>query len=37
MLIFVTLANAVSTFVQCGPIECPDNPTGYWLLQRFWR
>lgn len=33
MLIFATLANAVSTFVQCGPVECSDNPTGYWLLQ----
>ena len=35
MLIFATLANAVGTFVECGPIECPDNPTSYWLLQRF--
>jgi disulfide bond formation protein DsbB len=34
MLIFATLANAVSNFVQCGPFECPDNPTSYWLLQR---
>ena len=37
MLIFATLANAVSTFLQCGPIECSDNPAGYWLVQRFWR
>jgi disulfide bond formation protein DsbB len=34
LLIFATLANAVSTFVQCGPIECPDDPTSYWLLER---
>lgn len=37
LLIAVTLANAVGSFVQCGPIECPDNPTGYWLLQRLGR
>ena len=29
----VTLANAASTFVQCGPIECADDPVGYWLLK----
>jgi disulfide bond formation protein DsbB len=29
----VTAANVVSTFVECGPIECPDNPATYWLLQ----
>jgi disulfide bond formation protein DsbB len=29
----VTAANAVTTFVECGPIECPDNPVSYWLLQ----
>jgi disulfide bond formation protein DsbB len=33
-LIVMTLANAVASFVQCGPIECPDNPTSYWLLDR---
>ena len=33
--ILVTLANAVASFALCGPIECPDNPTGYWLLTRF--
>ncbi|MFI5000849.1 MAG: disulfide bond formation protein B [Reyranellales bacterium] len=33
MLILATLANAVASFVQCGPLECPDNPTSYWLLQ----
>jgi disulfide bond formation protein DsbB len=37
MLIFATLANAVGTFVECGPFECPDNPTSYWLLQRLGR
>ena len=34
LLILVTLANAVASFVLCGPIECPDNPTSYWLLNR---
>jgi disulfide bond formation protein DsbB len=34
LLIAVTLANAVATFALCGPIECPDKPTGYWLLAR---
>ena len=33
-LIIMTLANAVGTFVECGPLECPDNPTTYWLLTR---
>jgi disulfide bond formation protein DsbB len=37
LLIAVTLANAVGSFVQRGPIECPDNPTGCWLLQRLGR
>jgi disulfide bond formation protein DsbB len=31
LLILMTLANAVSAFAQCGPIECPDDPTGYWI------
>jgi hypothetical protein len=31
--IVVTAANAVTTFIQCGPIECPDNPVSYWLLN----
>jgi len=32
-LVVMTLANAVVSFVQCGPIECPDNPVSYWLLD----
>ena len=35
LLIAVTLANAVATFALCGPIECPDKPSSYWLLSRF--
>ena len=34
-LVVMAFANAVASFVQCGPIECPDNPTSYWLLSRF--
>ncbi len=33
-VIALVLANAVTTFVQCGPIECADDPVGYWLLTR---
>ena len=35
LLILVTLANAAAAFALCGPIECADNPTSYWLLTRF--
>jgi disulfide bond formation protein DsbB len=34
LLIIVTLANAVASFALCGPLECPDNPTSYWILSR---
>jgi disulfide bond formation protein DsbB len=34
LLIALTLANAVASFALCGPIECPANPTSYWLLSR---
>jgi disulfide bond formation protein DsbB len=34
LLVLVTLANAVASFALCGPIECPDNPTTYWLLTK---
>ena len=32
-LIVMTFANAAASFVQCGPIECPDDPASYWLLD----
>jgi disulfide bond formation protein DsbB len=35
LLILVTLANVVSTVALCGPIECPDDPTGYWVRKFF--
>jgi disulfide bond formation protein DsbB len=31
-VIALTLVNAITTFVECGPIECPANPTRYWLF-----
>jgi hypothetical protein len=30
--LLLAVANAVITFVECGPLVCPDNPTRYWLL-----
>ena len=33
----VTVLVGVSAFVECGPGECPDDPTSYWLLQRMTR
>ena len=30
----VTVLVGVSAFVECGPGECPDDPTGYWLFSR---
>jgi disulfide bond formation protein DsbB len=32
--IALTLANAVTTFIECGPVECGDNPASYWLLAK---
>ena len=26
-------ANAVVTFAECGPLQCPDDPTSYWLFN----
>ncbi len=33
LFLFVTLANAISTFIECGIDQCPANPTGYLLLD----
>lgn len=32
-IIALTALNAVTTFLQCGPIECPDNPVRYWAFS----
>jgi len=32
-LLLMIAANALLTFVECGPMQCPDNPTDYWLLR----
>ena len=26
------LVNALLALLQCGPGQCPDNPTGYWAF-----
>jgi len=32
-LIALTLANAVNSVLLCGPIECADDPAGYWISR----
>jgi disulfide bond formation protein DsbB len=34
LAIALTLANAATTFVECGPVECVDNPVRYWLFDK---
>lgn len=34
LFVLVVLGNAVSTLLECGFGPCPDNPTGYELLQK---
>jgi disulfide bond formation protein DsbB len=34
LFVLIVLANAVSTMLECGFGPCPDNPTGYELLQK---
>ncbi len=31
-VIGLTALNAITTFLQCGPIECPDDPVSYWAF-----
>jgi len=31
-VLFVAM-NALVTFAECGPLQCPDNPTSYWLFN----
>jgi hypothetical protein len=33
LLIAVTLANALNSFALCGPVECADDPAGYWIAK----
>ena len=33
LLIAVTLANALNSFAQCGPMECAAKPDGYWITK----
>lgn len=32
LTIILVSMNAIVTFVECGPFQCPDNPTSYWLF-----
>ncbi|MDR8523292.1 MULTISPECIES: disulfide bond formation protein B [Shewanella] len=32
-VLLITLLNVLSTFAECGPFQCPDNPVSYWLLS----
>lgn len=34
VLVFLTVANIVSTVFECGFAQCPDNPAGYEMLQK---
>jgi disulfide bond formation protein DsbB len=34
LFVLMVVANAVSTLLECGFGPCPDNPTGYELLQK---
>lgn len=34
LFLILILANGISTFIECGPYECPDNPYNYYLLSR---
>lgn len=33
LAIFVVVINLGSTFIECGPYQCPDNPITYWLFN----
>jgi disulfide bond formation protein DsbB len=33
LLVLLTLANALNSLLQCGPIECADDPTSYWIMK----
>ncbi|MGF1742247.1 disulfide bond formation protein B [Vibrio profundum] len=33
LAISVVALNLLSTFVECGPYQCPDNPISYWLIN----
>tara|TARA_Y100000588_G_scaffold225726_1_gene239620 strand:+ start:106 stop:744 length:639 start_codon:yes stop_codon:yes gene_type:complete len=35
LAIATVLINVISTFIECGPFECPADPVSYWLLDLF--
>lgn len=32
--IIIVALNLITTFVECGPYQCPDNPVSYWLFNQ---
>jgi len=30
---WLCIANAILALMECGPGQCPDNPTSYWILE----
>lgn len=34
LALVIVLVNAVVTFAECGPLECPSDPKSYWLFSR---
>ena len=35
LVVLITLANVVTTFLECGLLQCPDNPTSYIMLEKW--
>ncbi|CAM2827367.1 Transmembrane protein [Legionella worsleiensis] len=33
LFLILILANGISTFLECGPYVCPDNPTVYYFFK----
>ncbi|MBL7480905.1 disulfide bond formation protein B [Legionella bononiensis] len=33
LFLILILANGISTFIECGPYVCPDNPTVYYFFK----
>jgi len=34
LVLFITVANVATTYLECGFIQCPDNPTSYIILDK---
>jgi disulfide bond formation protein DsbB len=33
LAVVIVALNAIATFVECGPFQCPDDPVSYWLFN----